>query len=264
MWAVAIVALFAVGTLILIVVPPILRDRRRRRLRVPDNDLLRARLARTRAWKRLPSTLRPVLEDRVRVFLGECDFIGCNGFSISEPVRVTIAAEACLLLVGHQRHVYDDLRSILVYPDEFVVPDLWEEHGVVTEESRPLSGQSWDTSRVILSWKDVAEAGPGYNVVLHEFAHYHDNAAGFTGGAGGARWQGIVEEAFATLEAAEAEERPCVLDPYSLESDAEFFAVATEAFVEEPEALLEDFPRVYAELAAVYGLDPVDWQSPGS
>jgi Mlc titration factor MtfA (ptsG expression regulator) len=259
MWAFAAVLVLAVGTIAGIILPSVLRDRRRRLLRTPDNDLLRARLARTRAWKRLPAPLRPRLEEQVRVFLGEREFIGCGGFKITEPVRVTIAAEACLLLLGHDRHVYDDLRAILVYPDEFVVPELWEEHGIVTEESRRLSGQSWDTSQVILSWKDVTEAGPGYNVVIHEFAHYHDHAAGFTSGAGGDRWQIVVEAAFATLEEAEAEERPCVLDPYSLESDAEFFAVATEAFIEQPEALVEDFPDVYTQLSTLYGLDPVRW-----
>jgi len=259
MWASAIVLALAAGTIAAIVLPSFLRERRRRVLRTPDNDLLRARLARTRAYKRLPADLRPRLEEQVRVFLGEREFIGCGGFKITEPVKITIAADACLLLLGHNRHVYDDLRAILVYPDEFVVPELWEEHGVVTEESRPLSGQSWDTSRVILSWKDVTEAGPGYNVVVHEFAHYHDHAIGFTAGSGGDRWQSVVEAAFATLAEAEAEERPCVLDPYSLESDAEFFAVASEAFIEEPEALLEDFPDVYAELQNLYQLNPLRW-----
>jgi hypothetical protein len=259
MWAFAIVLALAAGTIAAIVLPSFLRERRRRVLRTPGNDLLRARLARTRAWKRLPVELRSRLEERVRVFLGEREFIGCGGLKITEPIRVTIAAEACLLLLGHDRHVYDELQAILVYPDEFVVSDLSEEYGVVTEESRPLSGQSWDTSRVILSWQDVTEAGPGYNVVIHEFAHYHDYAAGFTAGLGGSRWTSVVEAAFDTLEAAEAEERPCVLDPYSLESDAEFFAVATEAFIEEPDSLQEDFPDVYDELARLYEIDPRLW-----
>jgi len=259
MWAFAVVIALAAGTIVAIVLPSLLRERRRERLRAPDNDLLRARLGRTRAWKRLPPALRRRLEELVRIFLGERTFIGCAGLRITEAIRMDIAADACLLLLGHQRHVYDDLQAILVYPDEFVVPELWEENGVVTEESRPLSGQSWDTSRVILSWTDVIEAGPGYNVVVHEFAHYHDYAAGFTSGSGGPRWQAVVTAAFEALESAEAEERPCVLDPYSLESDAEFFAVATEAFIEQPEALQEDFPDVYTELRTLYGLDPAKW-----
>jgi len=259
MWALAVVLVLAAGTIAMILLPPLLREGRRKRLRAPDNDLLRARLARTRVWKRLPATLRPQLEDRVRVFLGEREFVGCADLKITEPMKVTIAADACVLLIGHDRHVYDDLQAILVYPDEFVVPELSEEHGIVTEESRPLSGQSWDTSRVILSWKDVAEAGPGYNVVVHEFAHYHDCIAGFTSGCGGDEWRSLLDAAFATLEAAEAEERPCVLDPYSLESDAELFAVATEAFIEQPDALLDDFPGLYTALKRVYGLDPIQW-----
>jgi MtfA peptidase len=259
MWALTVVLVLAVGTITMILLPSVLRARRRKRLRAPDNDLLRARLARTRIWRRLPTSLRPLLEDRVRVFLGEREFIGCGGLKITEPMRITIAADACVLLLGHERHVYDDLQAILVYPDEFIVPDLSEEHGIVTEESRPLSGQSWDTSRIILSWKDVTEAGPGYNVVVHEFAHYHDCMAGFSSASAGDEWRIVLDRAFATLEAAEVNEQPCVLDPYSLESDAEFFAVASEAFIEQPLALLEDFPEVYAALKQVYGLDPIEW-----
>ena len=255
----AMVLVLAAGTIAWIVVPDILKSRRRREARQTDNDLLRARLTRTRAWRKVPSALRPVLEDRVRIFLSEREFIGCGGLTVTEPMRITIAAEACLLLLGHEDHVYDELRSILLYPDEFVVADLQEEHGIVTEESRPLSGQSSDTSQVILSWRDVCDAGPGYNVVLHEFAHYHDAMHGLTSAPKGDTWRSVASAAMARLEIAGADGIPCVLDPYSLESEAEFFAVATEAFIEEPEALLEEFPDIYAELQRAYGLSPVEW-----
>jgi Mlc titration factor MtfA (ptsG expression regulator) len=73
------------------------------------------------------------------------------------------------------------------------------------------------------------------------------------------QWRSVATIAMSRLEAAGADGTPCVLDPYSLESEAELFAVATEAFIEEPEALLEEFPEIYAELQRAYGLSPADW-----
>jgi hypothetical protein len=110
---------------------------------------------------------------------GREGFVGCNGQVITDEIRITIAAQACLLLLGRPGHVYDELQSILVYPSVFWVDDEVEgEDGVVTRRRRELSGEAWDSHRIILSWEDIEEtaqvAADGYNVVLHEFAHYLD------------------------------------------------------------------------------------------
>jgi MtfA peptidase len=55
-------------------------------------------------------------------------------------MKLTIAAQACLLVLGRDEHVYDELRSVLVYPSQFVVPQSWhDEDGVVTEEETACS-----------------------------------------------------------------------------------------------------------------------------
>ena len=97
---------------------------------------------------------------------------------ITGEIRATVAALACLLVLGRRGH-YDDLHSVLVYPTAFWVEDeIEDEAGVVTKRRRVLSGEAWESSRIILSWEDVREAvrfpGEGYNVALHEFAHYLD------------------------------------------------------------------------------------------
>lgn len=139
-------------------------------------------------------------------------------------------------MLGRNAHVYDRLCSVLVYPSQFVVSGEWhDEHGVVTEESRVLAGESWDVSRVILSWEDVDSRGaPGeaYNVVIHEFAHCLDHESG---GA------------------------PSLLEPYAAEDRGEFFAVASEAFFEEPAAFARELPALYRAPAGVYRLDPAAW-----
>ena len=162
--------------------------------------------------------------------------------------------------------MFDELRAILVYPDEFVVRDDVEEDGVVTARERVLAGQSWDTARILLSWRDVRAAGDGYNVVIHEFAHYLDQEEGAANGAplldgprDYARWADVMQRAYDELEARAAAGEDTLLDPYAAEDEAEFFAVASETFFELPRELRTEHPELYRELSGFYRLDPASW-----
>ena len=53
-----------------------------------------------------------------------------------------------------------------------------------------------------------------------------------------------------------------LIDPYGSEDPAEFFAVATEVFIELPQALQAQHRELYASLAALYALDPARWPPP--
>ena len=266
---IALLSALAVAALVLgwIIGAPLLRRRRRAGLRAtPLPRATRAALARTSAYRRLPPQLRRRLAELVSVFLAEREFIGCAGLTVTAAMRVEIAAQACLLILNRAAHVFDELRSILVYPDEFVVRDEVEEDGIVTERERALSGQSWDTSRIILSWRDVRDAGAGYNVVIHEFAHYLDHEAGTANGAPRldeprdyARWTRVMRDAYDALAARARRGEETLLDPYGCEDEAEFFAVATEAFFELPRELAAEHPELYAELGRFYRLDPARW-----
>lgn len=265
--ALAIVLAAAVAVIVAIVGPPLLRQRRRSRLlqsamAEPDRSLLHA----TRAHQRLPLALQPALEARVRVFLAEQAFIGCAGLSVTRAMRLEIASQACLLLLGRDRRVYDQLRSILVYPDGFLVPRSDYADGVVTEYELPVSGESRGTANVILAWRDVAAANPRCSPVIHEFAHYLDHEEGATGGSwtrggrrGAARWARVMGCAFAKLQREVEAGRETLLEEDALENETEFFAFATEAFFESARELAADDPELYAELARYYRLDPAAW-----
>jgi Mlc titration factor MtfA (ptsG expression regulator) len=219
-------------------------------------------------WVRgMPQELRERHQRLVAVFLGEKEYIGCGGFELTAEMRVAIAAQACLLVLGRDTHVYDALRSVLVYPSQFVVPGSWDDgDGVVTEESRALAGESWDVSRVILSWEDVDSRGaPGqaYNVVIHEFAHYLDHESGgapwIEGAEARQRWFRLLDSELAKLRAQAESGAHSFLDPYAAEDRSEFFAVASEAFFEEPATFAREHPALYRALADLYRLDPADW-----
>jgi Mlc titration factor MtfA (ptsG expression regulator) len=121
-----------------------------------------------------------------------------------------------------------------------------------------------DTARIVLSWADVLaglRAGDGYNVVLHEFAHFLDHALDGVLSAPGPElgWHALLQREHAALRAAVATGRPTLIDPYGAEDPAEFFAVATEVFMERPRELAADHPQLYRALARIYALDPAGW-----
>ena len=264
------VTIVAIGVLAWLLVTPWWRARRRAaRMAEPLPDLARAAIDRNvPSVRRLPPELRARLESLVGAFLAEKEFIGCNGLVVTDEIRSTIAALACLLVLDRRGH-YDELHSILVYPAAFWVEDeVEDEAGVVAKRRRVLSGEAWESSRIILSWDDVLEAvrfpGEGYNVALHEFAHYLD-AEGL-GLAAGERpisaWADDLAREFEQLLDAVDRGEFTFLDPYAAEDEAEFFAVATEDFFERPAGLLAAHPRLYGLLQEFYGLDPASWTLP--
>ena len=217
------------------------------------------------AVRSLPPPLRARLEALMSAFLAEKQFIGCNGLVVTDEIRSTIAALACLLVLGRRGH-YDELHSILVYPTAFWVEDeVEDEAGVVSQRRRVLSGEAWESSRIILSWEDVLEAarfpGEGYNVALHEFAHYLDaEGLGLASGERGiAAWADDLADEFEALLHAVDRGEYTFLDPYAAEDEAEFFAVATEDFFERPAELLAAHPRLYDLLQEFYAIDPASW-----
>ena len=58
----------------------------------------------------------------IQVFLEEKQFEGCDGQEINDEVKVTIAAQACMLLLHRETDYYPTLRSILVYPHPYFSP----------------------------------------------------------------------------------------------------------------------------------------------
>jgi MtfA peptidase len=224
--------------------------------------------------RRLPADLRRELERHILVFLAEKPFTGCAGLSVTDEMRVTIAAQACLLLLGGRTSGFAGLRQVLVYPGAFLVERF---HPVVlggvmlqSEEPRVLSGESWTHGQVVLSWESVLEGAAlpddGRNVVIHEFAHQLDQEKGYANGAPWLgrtdrypRWSRVLGEEYARLQYRTAVGEPSLFSTYGGTSPAEFFAVASEVFFEQPREMAAMHPGLYGELAMLYRLDPARW-----
>jgi hypothetical protein len=222
-------------------------------------------------FPRLKPQEQQQLRDLIRLFLAEKTFYGCNGQQIDDEVRITIAAQACLLLLNRKTSVFPRLQHILVYPTAFVTDEeVHNEDGTVSDSSRELLGESWHYGKVILSWDDIVygrdNPDDGENVVLHEFAHQLDAEYGFEDGVPELRrnavedWSSVMTREFEALAEAADRAEDTLLDPYGATDPAEFFAVITETFFELPGELRAEHPELYAELRKFYCVEPALWR----
>lgn len=252
------------------------RRRRRRRLRAEKfpSEFRETIEGNFPIFSELSNGDRERLIDLVKVFLGEKKFEGCGGLEITDEIRVTIAAQACLLLLNQDDpHFYPRLDSILVYPHAYVASQKQVlAGGIVVESPSARLGESWVRGIVVLSWDD-ARAGAscvndGHNVVFHEFAHQLDQEDGSSDGAPilehrsqYVAWARVLGVEFEDLRSKVSAGRRTDIDPYAATNAAEFFAVVTEAFFEKPRQLKRRHPELYEELEMYYKQDPSAWRS---
>ena len=247
--------------------------RLKRVLRQPIDPQWQALLARNiPIYSRMSGELQHQLDKLVQQFLFQKKFVGCDGLEVDDQMRLTIAGQACLLLLNRHTKVYPALHTILVYPSAFMVPRKQvDEAGVVTEARQDLLGESWGDGRVVLSWDHVQRGAhdwtDGQNVVLHEFAHQLDSESGSNNGApylgsetSYRSWSEVLSRDFANLRVDAMYRQQSVMDHYGATSPAEFFAVATETFFEKPWQMAERHGELYSELFKYYRVDPRAWQ----
>ncbi|MCL1080105.1 zinc-dependent peptidase [Parashewanella spongiae] len=218
----------------------------------------------------LPDHLKLQLKRHIQVFIDEKQFIGCDGMQITDEVKVTIAAQACLLLLNKPTDYYPKLRQILVYPAAFYVNSPQNDNGIVSKKRRLLLGESWQQGQVILSWRDtlISAEDPydGHNLIFHEFAHQLDQESGNANGApflpnndDYEMWSKILNQEFIKLQQCAEQQIPSLFDYYGATNPAEFFAVITEVFFEQPQAMHQDYPQLYQQLIKVYVVNPLTW-----
>jgi Mlc titration factor MtfA (ptsG expression regulator) len=227
-------------------------------------------------YKNLPMPLRIQLRRLIKQFLHEKKFTGCNGLEITDEIRVTVAAEACMLLLHRDTGVYPGLKYILVYPRGFMVSrDQHGSDGVVESNPQHLLGESWSKGKVILAWDHVVHGGrnfvDGQNLVLHEFAHQLDAETGMTDGApvllsanSYRGWASALSAEYEVLQKKARRGKRSLMDHYGATNPAEFFAVATETFFEQPAQMAKHHEELFETLKAYYRIDPRDWQKPST
>ena len=253
-----------------------MRNRRRQRLRATALPAEWRRIVSRNVpyYQCLPPDRQLELEGLIQVFLAEKSFEGAGGLRVTDEIRLTIAAEACILLLGREPRFYPDLDVVIVYPGAYVSrmarrgPD-----GTVDDGPQVRLGESWKQGAMVLSWDDVVRGArdihDGHNVVLHEFAHQLDSQHGLADGSPPLEtrsmyvaWARVLGREYEDLVERLRRHAPTFLDAYAATSPAEFFAVATEFFFEKPRAMLARHPELYEQLKTFYGQHPAVWRCP--
>jgi hypothetical protein len=219
-------------------------------------------------YRQLTPAEQSELRGHIQVFLDEKRFEGCNGLEITDEIRVTVAAQACLLLLNRRTDYFPLMTTILVYPSHYYAHETRHQpDGTIWGETSGREGESWHRGPVVLSWDDVlrdaADMNSGRNVVLHEFAHQLDSESGADEGAPDlpqrlmyADWAEVLGREYERLLDDIEHNRRRVIDDYGAKSPAEFFAVVTEAFFVKPVPLKQRHPELYEQLTTFYRQDP--------
>jgi Mlc titration factor MtfA (ptsG expression regulator) len=247
-----------------------LRSRRRRSIRERPwppvwSDIL-TRNVRQVQW--LGDRERERLRDWVAVFIAEKRFEGCRGMEIDDEVRLSIAGQAGLLVLGMPDEFFDRLQSVLVYPGDYLGKRSTPlEGGGALEWQEPRLGETWNGGSMVLSWPRVVEGGRlrdgPRSVVIHECAHAIDLLDGEIDGvppllsaATRREWVRGIADCRERFAEALDEGRFVAFDDYAAEGPGEFFAVASECFFQDPHRLHRYDRGLYALMAEAWRQDP--------
>lgn len=211
------------------------------------------------------------LRDTTRVLVAEKGWEGCGGLFVTDEMKVTIAAQAALLLNGFDDHDYfARVPSVVVYPSQFRTPqreDDWEDDEL---SDTVADGQAHYRGPVILSWDEVRNEArdpwSGFNVVIHEFAHQLDFLDGETNGTpplgsaeAEAAWGRVMAAELAAHRKAIDQGKETFLSEQAADDETEFFADSAEAFFCNPLGLSEEHPPVFDLLLGYFRQDPRKW-----
>jgi Mlc titration factor MtfA (ptsG expression regulator) len=249
----------------------------RRRLAVDATTI--EGLTPTQPWlDRLSMPERERLAALMAEFLTVKTLTGVQGLELDDPMRLAIAAQACLPVLHLSLAHYGTFSEVVIHPSSFEVRrTLTDDLGLFTELDDVLSGETQDGGPVVLAWDAAGGIDPGDpetqapgNVVIHEFAHKLDMADGEADGcppmpqALARRWRPALGAAYEQFcrqlddlevaipadidpesEAADAWYAALPLDSYAATDQAEFFAVGCEAFFTDDGAFAQAFPAMH-------------------
>ncbi|WP_395692755.1 zinc-dependent peptidase [Piscinibacter sp.] len=213
---------------------------------------------------------RQGLRELATLFLADKEFAGMQGLEVDDGMAVAIAAQACLPILRLGLAQYDAFKGIVVHPDIVVARrEVMDEDGIVHHYDEELAGEAMEGGPVMLTWRDVADAGDsaewGYNVVVHEFAHVLDMRDGAADGvpllhdrAARERWLAVLEPEWDEFCVRVAVGEDTLIDPYGAEAIDEFFAVASELFFVDAATMRGEHPALYGLLAGYYRQDPAE------
>jgi len=198
--------------------------------------------------------------EEVRIFLFEKRITGIKT-SVDDTVRVLVAASAVIPIFGFPGWEWDQISEVLIYPTTF--NEQYEIGRVGDRDVLGMVGREAMNRMMILSKPELLQgfraAQDRTNVGIHEFTHLLDKSDGAVDGVPSiglpqsavAPWLKLIHQEMGNIRAGHSD-----INPYGLKNEAEFFAVASEYFFENPDKMKRKHPELYAMLEQVFHQNP--------
>jgi len=218
-------------------------------------------------YGRLDSHEQLKLCDDLRILVAEKTWIGIDDLIVTDEMKVTVAAQASLLLLHIDHDYFARTDEIILHPTSYQTAQRYGRAGMIVDASPDVLGQAYYRGPVVLSWASALAGGrdedDGRNLVLHEFAHKLDMADDSSDGTPVLnnrgqykKWVEVMTQAFNQLCDRTDRRKATLLDKYGSTNEAEFFACVTECFFEKPKKLREKHRDLYDVLREYYKQDP--------
>ncbi len=198
--------------------------------------------------------------EEVRIFLFEKRITGIKT-SVDDTVRVLVAASAIIPIFGFPGWEWDQISEVLIYPTTF--NEQYEIGHMGDRDVLGMVGRGAMNRMMILSKPELLQgfrAGQDRtNVGIHEFTHLLDKSDGAVDGVPSVGlprsvvtpWLKLLHQEMGNIRSGHSD-----INPYGLKNEAEFFAVASEYFFENPDRMKRKHPELYAMLERVFQQNP--------
>lgn len=205
---------------------------------------------------RLDGEKKQRFEQKIAHFLAIVKIEGV-GLELKPLDRLLVAASAVIPIFGFDDWEYKNLTNVLLYPDTFN-KDFQFEGG--ERNIMGMVGSGFMNGQMILSLTALrhgfSKSAGKENTGIHEFVHLLDKSDGAVDGIPSnllaheytLPWVKLMHEKIAEIEDDKSD-----INPYALTNEAEFFAVVSEYFFEQPEILKDKHPRLYDMLSKTFG-----------
>jgi Mlc titration factor MtfA (ptsG expression regulator) len=221
-------------------------------------------------YQRLPDELKQKIHKKILFFIETKEFIGVHT-KVNDEMRVVVAFFASMMVVNIADENYDELVTILIYPRNMIMQDITNNHGIYSQERFVLQGQS-SGSVIVIAWDEAKKEAyhlRNHNVIIHELAHVLDFEEGSANGVPLLErskydaWSRVMYRRFSEINEKVQNDNNLgvfnMIGEYASTNEAEFFAVVSELFFQNPKSLKKNFPDLYSEFSSYYRLNPVEY-----
>lgn len=208
-------------------------------------------------YKALKPDEQQRFQNRMMLFLSEV-FVEAVGFNLQDLDKILVASSAVIPVFYFPEWHYNNLSTVLIYPDHFNEDFGYKQ----TDKKRQIAGVVGNgrlKNQMILSRKALHQGfdsnRDNFNTGIHEFIHLIDNTDGITDGVPEALiqhpyvipWLKTIHKEMEAINNNRSDIRH-----YGGTNEAEFLAVASEYFFEQPERMKVKHPDLYQMLKTCF------------